>query len=50
MVPALGPWGENAACSFYPLIARFVSVGDADYDTIRAMVQRAQACGFPTLR
>jgi phosphonate transport system substrate-binding protein len=32
------------------LMARFVSVRDQDYDPIRAMVRRAEAAGFPTLR
>ncbi len=32
------------------LIARFVAVGDADYDPIRAMLRQAEAAGFLALR
>jgi phosphate/phosphite/phosphonate ABC transporter binding protein len=42
--------GEGAAILRGGLIARFVLVRDADYDPIRAMVRRAHAAGFLTLR
>jgi len=31
------------------LVARFAEIGDADYDPVRAMVDRARAAGFLTL-
>ena len=41
--------GEGLAILRDGRIARFVSVRDADYDTIRAMVRRARTAGFLTL-
>jgi len=31
------------------LVARFAEISDADYDPVRAMVDRARAAGFLTL-
>ncbi len=42
--------GEGRAILADGLMARFVPVTDADYDPIRAMVRRAEAAGFLTLR
>ncbi len=41
---------EGGAILSDGLMARFVSVRDADYDPIREMVRRAEAAGFLTLR
>jgi phosphonate transport system substrate-binding protein len=42
--------GDGQAILREGLIARFVTVSDADYDPIRAMVRRAETAGFLILR